>query len=420
MMQLWMLLLVALALTEASQDDSSSDCEKVLFDKSDENLKIRTLCVQDSVGQRSLILTGIDDTSMPCQLAWWLDHNPQGLAKCAVVPDGDNSTKALDAKASGLACANSPPCDADVDDITNGYVRTMLASALYAPQVEKSKKVMSTICIEEGCRSKISKVELDVDFAQTSSDPRPLLDKHKKQHKARRKHHHTKNVMKKSKPAVPANVTWQLRSKPTKIAVIGLGSSTMALWFRKHLPGVELHVAELVPAVAESAPCFGLNTADTGLNLHVEDGRKFLSQSDDGAYDAILVDAFDKDAGLPKCFKTEEFFNLAKTKLAPGGALSFNLLEFPKDSPRVVKSLLRSFHRENVWVGEAPGSVGVQEVITAFNMGTPTETQQFPEGIPGHAKEWLHSAKYAPIHYELSKYNELQDKVLGCSSKYSQ
>jgi hypothetical protein len=423
-MQLQFLLLLALAITEASRDQLSSDCEKVLFDKSDENLKIRTLCVQDTVGQRSMILTGIDDTSMPCQLSWWLDHNPQGLAKCAVVPDGDtvsNSTKKLDSAATGLACADSPPCNSDVDEITNGYVRTMLSSAFYAPHVEQAKKVLSTICIEEGCRSTISKVELDVDLVQTSSHPRPLLDKLKKQRKAQRQHRHGKNVMKKSsKPAAPANRTWEVRSMPAKIAVIGLGSSTMALWFRKHLPGVELHVAELVPAVAEVAPCFGLNTSDPGLHLHVQDGRQFLQQSSDGAYDAILVDAFDKDAGLPKCFKTEEFFDLAKTKLAPGGALSFNLLDFPKDSPRVVKSLLRSFHRDNVWFGEAPGSVGVQEVITAFNAGTPTETQQFSEGVPGRVKEWFHSAKYAPIHYDLSKYDGIQDRVLGCSSKYPQ
>lgn len=416
------LLLVTLVITEASQDISNSDCEKVLFDKSDDNLKVRTLCVQDSQGQRSMILTGIDDQSMPCQLAWWLDHNPQGLAKCAVVPDDDNSTKALAKDGNGVACANAPPCDPDVDDITNGYVRTMLASALYAPQVQQPKKVLSTICIEEGCRSKVSKVEIDLDLMQTSGHPRRLLDKLKKQRKARKQHHLTRNVMKKrsaKSTVLTANVTWELRSKPAKIAVIGLGSSTMATWFRKYLPDVELHVAELVPAVAEVAPCFGLDTSDSGLTLHVQDGRQFLRQSSDGAYDVILVDAFDKDAGLPKCFKTEEFFDLAKAKLAPGGALSFNLLEFPKDSPRVVKSLMRSFPRDNIWVGEAPGSVGVQEVITAFNTGTPSETQSFPEGIPGHAKEWLHSAKYAPIHYELSKYDGLQDKVLGCSSKFT-
>merc|ERR1719321_2190884 len=138
----------------------------------------------------------------------------------------------------------------------------------------------------------------------------------------------------------------------------------MANWFRQKLPSVELHVAELVPGVVEAAPCFGLNVSDPKLHLHVQDGREFLRQSKDGDYDAILVDAFDKNASLPKCFKTEEFFGLARTKLASGGALSFNLLQFPKDSARVLKSLVRNFPQDHVWVGDAPGAQGIQEVIT--------------------------------------------------------
>merc|ERR1719443_424284 len=100
---------------------------------------------------------------------------------------------------------------------------------------------------------------------------------------------------------------WSPRS-PRKMLVIGLGSSTMALWLRKHYPDTTLHVAELVPSVVASAPCFGLDTNDPGLHLHAADGRAFLKNSTDGQYDAILIDAFDPDAGVPSCFRTKEFF----------------------------------------------------------------------------------------------------------------
>jgi hypothetical protein len=244
MAQLPLLLLAALTLTEASislrlqeeerelssRDSPNSDCEIVLFDKSDDNLKVRTMCVQDSVGQRSLILTSTADHSLPCNLGWWLDHNPQGLAKCAVVQDGDNTTKAVDANPQGVACANAPPCGASVDEITNGYVRTMLASALYAPP--QPKKALSTLCVEMGCKSKMSKVTLDL--MQTSNHTK-LLDRIKKQRKARKQHHLSKNVMKKKaapkhhlelpRPQGP----WALRAKPTKVAVIVTNSVSVPI-----------------------------------------------------------------------------------------------------------------------------------------------------------------------------------------------
>merc|ERR1719174_3669378 len=121
---------------------------------------------------------------------------------------------------------------------------------------------------------------------------------------------------------------------------------------RQQLPDTELHVAELVPGVAAAAPCFGLDSAsghDAKLNLHVGDGRSVLEGSDDGKFDAILVDAFDHDASLPPCFRTSEFFAIARRKLLPGGALSFNLFADGKSKGRIVKALMQSFEKHSIW-----------------------------------------------------------------------
>lgn len=363
---------VAFALVQLVRSDNT-DCERVLFDQTDDALEVRTMCVEDSIGQRSLVLTSKQDQAPPCGLAWWLEHNPQGVAKCASLSEKDFRAQVNN------SCGS--PCVVDVDDISNGYVRTMLASLLYNPRPKK----LAALCIEMGCTKTIRRTR--VNLLQKDTAQEDTEDK-----------------------------SWVLRPEPSKVAVIGLGSSTMATWLRKKLPKVELHIAELVPGVAKAAPCFGLDVADPSLHIHVQDGRAFLNGSADGAYDAILVDAFDRNASLPRCFKTEAFFELARRKLAPGGALSFNLLEYPKDSGRVLKSLVQSFPEDHVWVGNSPGAVGIQEVITAFNPGKARGSNAFGSGLPGRAELWMSSAEYEPLsgRHDLSKFKPLEDSDEKC------
>merc|ERR1719359_2108917 len=169
---------------------------------------------------------------------------------------------------------------------------------------------MSAICIELGCRSRIT-------------------------------HTHVGTLLETAR-----EVQWAPRPRLQRVLIIGLGSSTMANWMRQQLPDTELHVAELVPAVAAAAPCFGLDSAsgkDARLHLHVGDGRSALEKFEDGNFDAILVDAFAHDASLPPCFRTSEFFAIARKKLLPGGALSFNLWSDGKSKGRIVKALTKSF-----------------------------------------------------------------------------
>lgn len=307
------------------------------------------MVIEDHVQQRSLITMRSSDQSQPCKLDWWLEHNPQGVVKCNVTGRGE-LTK-------GAAC-KAADCSADVDDIMNGYVRTMLATTVLGPQAHE----MSALCIEMGCRARVTKTRFRGSLVQKAKDQAP----------------------------------WVARRVPRQILVIGLGSSTMALWLRKYLPDTTVHVAELVPEVVSAAPCFGLDTSDPKVHLHVGDGRAFLNSSSDGGYDAILIDAFDPDASLPACFRTHEFFGLAKRKLAEGGVLSFNLLS-GKASLRVLESLAGNFPMERLWVGDAPGAEGVQEVILAYNHGVSAKPGDQRARIPETATRWLEAASVRPV-----------------------
>jgi spermidine synthase len=170
----------------------------------------------------------------------------------------------------------------------------------------------------------------------------------------------------------------------------------MALWLRRSLPDTELHVAELLPSVAASAPCFGLDTKDPNLHIHVGDGRGFLAGSNDNSYDSILVDAFDDNASLPVCFRTHEFFALARRKLATGGALVLNLLN-SKDSLGVLRSLKSQFDDDRVFVGEAPGAQGIQNIIAAYATGSLRGKAAATVSPPSQATAWLAAAHFRPL-----------------------
>jgi len=349
---LWLAATLSLGCAALSKKKVVDHCDAVLLDQNETGLDVRTLVVQSAGGARSLVLTSQNDTSKPCKVVWWLEHNPQGMVKCL----GSAPTK------TGDSCAHAQ-CQVDPLDITLGYVCTMLASAVFSPAPRQDTKKLSTLCIGMGCRSSITRAPFPHSFLQSQTAPeRP--DRH-----------------------------WLPRAQRpgAQILVIGLGSSTLALWLRRQLPDVELHVAELLPGVVQAAPCFGLNVNDPKLHLHVSDGRAFLQHSADGQFDAILIDAFDTTASLPACFRTQEFFALAKRKLAPGGAMSFNLLE-NEESKRVLKSLSSNFETGQVWIGAAPGAEGIQEVVTAFNPGRSSEGRA--SEAPAPAKDWYDAASY--------------------------
>jgi len=351
-------------------------CNIVAFDRIDKDLHVRTLVVETE-RERFLVLTGETDVSKPCGPRWWFDHGPRGSVSCLGVASHD-----LAVARSESSCGPGA-CQADVANIGLGYVRTMLASAVFAPQ----SHTMSAICIELGCKSRIKRGH----FAGT------LLE---------------------TAPEVP----WTPRPIPSRVLVIGLGSSMMALWLRGQLPDTEIDVAEIVPGVVAAAPCFGLDTqSDKKLRLHIGGGRAFLERSRDGAYDVILVDAFDTDASVPACLRTREFFALARRKLARGGALSFNLIA-QNMSMRVLRSLAVNFDVNQVWVGEAPGAEGIQNVITAFAPGRPSAARARAfhgksVAATAPAKEWFGAAHYRPLRTSMYAQAEILEDSSECHSR---
>jgi len=119
---------------------------------------------------------------------------------------------------------------------------------------------------------------------------------------------------------------------------IGLGGGTVASYLASVLPRCRVDAVELEPAVVTAATeAMGFATTDR-LQLTVDDGAAFalraverIEGSEEGAYDAVLVDAYDADGGVPEAFRTPGLgLALALERgllpLRRGGVVAANLL----------------------------------------------------------------------------------------------
>lgn len=116
------------------------------------------------------------------------------------------------------------------------------------------------------------------------------------------------------------------------VAVIGLAAGTAVRQYGSiikddyRFTGVE--VDQQVIDVARQE--FGLD--GLGIDVVNEDGRMFLS-STDRRFDVIIVDAYSVQLYIPAHLATEEFFQLVKSRLKPGGVLVMNVNAPRDDSP---------------------------------------------------------------------------------------
>ncbi len=109
------------------------------------------------------------------------------------------------------------------------------------------------------------------------------------------------------------------RSGEQKVAVIGLGSGSMAAY-----GGAQRSVTffEIDPAVESVARTYFTFLPSCGPNCRVVvgDGRLELARAPDGGFDLLMLDAFSSDS-IPAHLLSKEAFQLYISKLAPGGVL---------------------------------------------------------------------------------------------------
>ncbi len=108
-----------------------------------------------------------------------------------------------------------------------------------------------------------------------------------------------------------------------RILMVGLGGGSISTYLGRAMPDVQIDVVELDPGVvAAGRKYFGLQETDK-VHFIEADGRVYLNRNKE-PYDLILLDAY-RELGVPFHLLTREFYELVKTRLAPGGAVASNL-----------------------------------------------------------------------------------------------
>jgi spermidine synthase len=114
-----------------------------------------------------------------------------------------------------------------------------------------------------------------------------------------------------------------LTHEPRRVAILGNAAGTTARAYGHFFPNAKVEAVEIDPELEEIGNRYFDMRSSPNLTVHSADGRPWLSRSD-GGYDAIVVDAY-RQPYIPFYMTTHEFFDLARDRLAPSGAVVVNI-----------------------------------------------------------------------------------------------
>jgi spermidine synthase len=125
------------------------------------------------------------------------------------------------------------------------------------------------------------------------------------------------------------------------ILMLGLGGGSVSTYLGRHLPEAAITTVELDPGVISAAKNYFGILETPRMRYRDGDARVFLKRHVE-TYDLILVDAY-RGGYVPFHLLTKEFYTLAKQRLAPGGAVAFNVHDGTKLYASTVKTLTDVF-----------------------------------------------------------------------------
>ena len=132
------------------------------------------------------------------------------------------------------------------------------------------------------------------------------------------------------------------RPETRRILYIGLGGGSAPKRTWRDFPATRIEAVEIDPEVVDVAYEYFELPRDPRLRVEVEDGRRYLA-ANEGPWDAIVVDAFYSDS-IPFHLATREFLELARSRLAPGGVVSTNIIGAVRGAEsRLFRSMLRTY-----------------------------------------------------------------------------
>ena len=159
----------------------------------------------------------------------------------------------------------------------------------------------------------------------------------------------------------------------------GVGFSTRCEKNVDHRPrrrvdsNIEIDAVEIDPEVIRMARDFFNVRESNNLHLHAQDGRLFLTRTQN-QYDIILLDAYFTDA-MPFHLTTKEFFELAQKKLTPNGIVVANLISaVTGPSGRIARAFVRTqrqiFPQAYVFAARRPDHASLDTIQNVIVVAT--------------------------------------------------
>jgi spermidine synthase len=109
---------------------------------------------------------------------------------------------------------------------------------------------------------------------------------------------------------------------PERIAILGNAAGTTARAYGHFFADTGVDGVEIDPELEEVGREYFDMGSNENLTVHNSDARPWLRRSE-GGYDVIMVDAY-RQPYIPFYLATEEFFELVRDRLAPGGVVIVN------------------------------------------------------------------------------------------------
>jgi spermidine synthase len=125
--------------------------------------------------------------------------------------------------------------------------------------------------------------------------------------------------------------------------VIGGGAYSVPKALLREIPQASVDVVDIEPSLFSLGQRFFKLTESPRLHNHVEDGRRFLRDSQT-KYDLIFSDVYYSFFSVPPHFATKEFFTIAREKLAPNGIFIANMIgDLSRQPQSLVMAVIKTF-----------------------------------------------------------------------------
>jgi len=204
-----------------------------------------------------------------------------------------------------------------------------------------------------------------------------------------------------------------INPKAKSAFIIGGGGYSIPKALLNDSPEMQVEVTEIEPELYSLAQKY-FNLKETSrLSNYTEDGRHFLSKSPK-KYDLIVSDVYYSFFSIPNHFTTEEFFDLAKNKLANNGVFIGNFVgDLNPNSPSFIFSEIKTFKESfpNSYffgVNSATNSTPQNIIFLGINGKAKIDFNNIPENVDPIIKN-IAEKNIDLAEFDFSKYEKLTD-----------